>query len=157
TLAAVPVALAVQLPLSWLTGDSWLPDPRLLVHVRNAHKAVHGSNSRAWDRSGHFTPARFEAVLSKYDKDGKGGLTLWEVIRFLRGQANLGDLIGIMASAGEWLMTWALLRDSKGVLRREDMRGMYDGTAFYRLAERNGYKHYGMLTAREPAVMKGYA
>ncbi|GIL81966.1 hypothetical protein Vretifemale_10894, partial [Volvox reticuliferus] len=38
TLAAVPVALAVQLPLSWLAGDSWLPDPRLLVHVRNAHK-----------------------------------------------------------------------------------------------------------------------
>ncbi|EFJ43527.1 subunit of Retromer complex [Volvox carteri f. nagariensis] len=157
TLAAVPVAMAVQLPLSWLTADSWLPDPRLRVYVRNAHKVVHGSNSKAWDRSGHFTPARFEAVLSKYDRDGKGGLTLWEVFSFLRGQANLGDVLGIMASSGEWIMTWALLRDSTGVLRREDIRGMYDGTAFYRLAERNGYKHYGMHGGRAPAVKIGYA
>ncbi|GLC66429.1 hypothetical protein PLESTF_000426300 [Pleodorina starrii] len=118
---------------------------------------VHGSNSKAWDRSGHFTPARFEAMLSKYDRDGKGGLTLGELISFLRGQANLGDVAGMMASAGEWVMTWALLRDSTGVLRREDIRGMYDGTAFYRLAERNGYKHYGLQTGRAPAVLKGYA
>ncbi|GLC43370.1 hypothetical protein PLESTM_001463700 [Pleodorina starrii] len=157
SLAAIPVALAVQLPLCWLTSDSWLPDLRLNVHVKNAHKVVHGSNSKAWDRSGHFTPARFEAMLSKYDRDGKGGLTLGELISFLRGQANLGDVAGMMASAGEWVMTWALLRDSTGVLRREDIRGMYDGTAFYRLAERNGYKHYGLQTGRAPAVLKGYA
>ncbi len=62
-----------------------------------------------------------------------------------------------MASSGEWLMTWALLRDSTGVLRREDIRGMYDGTAFYRLAERNGYADYGLQTARAPAFKKGYA
>ncbi len=61
------------------------------------------------------------------------------------------------ATTTEWLFTWWLMRDAKGVLRREDMRGTYDGTAFYRLAERNGYKHYGMTTARAPAVQKGYA
>ncbi|KAG2501800.1 hypothetical protein HYH03_000300 [Edaphochlamys debaryana] len=155
--AAVPAALAVQLPMAWLTADSWLPDPLLRAQVKNAHKVVHGSNSRAWDRSGHFTPARFEALLSKYDRDGKGGLSLLDVLSMLRGQANLGDLLGMAASTGEWLMTWALLRDDTGVLRREDMRGMYDGTAFYRLAERNGYKHYGLESARRPAVEKGYA
>ena len=54
-------------------------------------------------------------------------------------------------------MTWALLCDSSGVLRREDMRGMYDGTAFYRAAARNGYSHYTLETGRAPAVAKGYA
>ncbi|PNH11858.1 Peroxygenase [Tetrabaena socialis] len=157
SLVALPVALAAQVPLAWATGDSWLLDPRLLVRVRNAHRVVHGSNSKAWDRSGHFTAARFEALLSKYDRGGKGGLTLGEVLQMLRGQANLGDVVGIVASSAEWLLTWALLRDATGVLRREDIRGMYDGTAFYRLAERNGYKHYGMRSARAAAVQKGYA
>ncbi|KAG2449015.1 hypothetical protein HYH02_005769 [Chlamydomonas schloesseri] len=157
TLACIPLAAAVQLPLAWLTSDSWLPDPLLRVHVKNAHKVVHGSNSRAWDRSGRFTPARFEALLSKYDADGKGGLSGWEVLQMVRGQANLGDLLGTLASAGEWAMTWALLCDSGGVLRREDMRGMYDGTAFYRAAARNGYAHYTLETGRAPAVAKGYA
>ncbi|GFR39849.1 hypothetical protein Agub_g346, partial [Astrephomene gubernaculifera] len=99
----------------------------------------------------------FEAALSKYDRGGKGGLSLWEVLALVRGQANLGDVMGVMAMTGEWLMTWALLRDSTGVLRREDIRGMYDGTAFYRLAERNGYKRYGLQSARAAAVKKGYA
>ena len=40
TLACIPVAAAVQLPLSWLTSDSWLPDPLLRVQVKNAHKWV---------------------------------------------------------------------------------------------------------------------
>ncbi len=57
-------------------------------------RAVHGSNSKAWDRAGRFSPARFEALLSKYDKDGKGGLSLWEVLAMVRGQSNLGDIMG---------------------------------------------------------------
>lgn len=55
---------------------------------------MHGSNSKAWDRFGRFSPARFEALLSKYDKDGKGGLSLWEVLAMVKGQSNLGDVMG---------------------------------------------------------------
>ena len=35
---AVAMALLAQVPLAWLTADSWLPDPLLRVYSKNAHK-----------------------------------------------------------------------------------------------------------------------
>lgn len=34
-----------------------------------------GSDSGVYDTEGHFIPQKFEELMSKYDKDGKGGLT----------------------------------------------------------------------------------
>lgn len=147
------IALAVHFGLSYITQDSWIPDPRLIIYTKNAHKSIHGSTSTTWDHEGRYSPARFEAILSKWDREGKDGLNVWELARFVRASWNYLDLLGIIASSGEWALTWMIFKDKDGILHREDMRGMYDGTAFYRMAERNGHVHYGM-DARVEAVSK---
>lgn len=38
TLWCAMVTPMVHLPLAYLTQDSWIPDPRMLVRTRNAHK-----------------------------------------------------------------------------------------------------------------------
>jgi hypothetical protein len=47
-----------------------------------------------------------------------------------------------MAAMGEWGLAWWLFRDGAGLLRREDFRGQFDGSAFYRLAQRNGVQYF---------------
>lgn len=47
-----------------------------------------------------------------------------------------------MAAAGEWLLAWWLFRDSSGLLHREDFRGQFDGSAYYRRAQRNGVDYW---------------
>ena len=58
-------------------------------------------------------------------------------------------------TALQWLLAWWLLRDTTrdGRLHKADVRGLYDGTALYRLADRNGCPWYGMA-ARRDAVEK---
>lgn len=38
TLLALPMAFLAQLPLAYMTGDSWIMDPRFIVKTKNAHK-----------------------------------------------------------------------------------------------------------------------
>ena len=57
-------------------------------------------------------------------------------------------------TALQWALAWWLLRDAvDGRLHKADVRGLYDGTALYRAADRNGYPWYGMA-ARRDAVAK---
>jgi vacuolar protein sorting-associated protein 35 len=54
----------------------------------------------------------------------------------------------------QWLITWWLFRDDYWNLRKNDVRGIYDGTAFYRLADRNGHPWYGMSARRDAVAEK---
>ena len=39
-------------------------------------------------------PSKFEAIFSKYDKDGKGGLTWLEGLKMIRGNRMIADPVG---------------------------------------------------------------
>lgn len=49
----------------------------------------------------------------------------------------------------QWLLTWWLFRDDDWQLRKSGMRSLYDGTGFYKLADRNGSPWAGMATRRD--------
>lgn len=129
---------------------------------------------------------RFEDILSKFDGEDKGGLSLSDILRMAAANRNLWDPIGgcvrscsscleaagkvllsmpkqptppcgavvtvacaalhmctracllvhaRLASLGEWWLLWLIAADPSGVVSREKIRGCFDGTLFYRIAE----------------------
>jgi len=73
--------------------------------------------------------------FSKYDKDNKGGLNLYDIRDLVHGNGNVWDPIGWFFAAFEWGTLYALCADEHGLIRKEDIRSQYDGTLFYRVAE----------------------
>lgn len=78
---------------SYPTLPAWIPDPFFRIYVVNTHKAKHGSDSGSYDTEGRFVPQRFEDIFSKY-ADGEDGLTIWNVLKLLKGQRLIADPIG---------------------------------------------------------------
>jgi Ca2+-binding EF-hand superfamily protein len=54
-----------------------------------------------YDSEGRFRPQNFEDFFSKYDKDGKGGLSKQDLVTALRGQAFAFDFFGCTATVLE--------------------------------------------------------
>lgn len=84
--------------LSYPTVPSILPDPLFRIFTQRMHKAKHGSDSMSYDNEGRFRPQNFEDFFSKYDKDNKGGLTVYELLDAWKGQAFVLDFFGWSAS-----------------------------------------------------------
>lgn len=148
------VALFFHVYFAYKTQDSWIPDPRLIIYTKNARRTVHGSATGCYDENGHFVPAKFERLWERYDRSGRGRLTFWDVLAIIQDHVDLRDVYGAVSTTFQWLLTFWLFHDEYWQLRKADIRGIYDGTAFYRLADRNGFPWYGMA-ARRRAVEKG--
>ncbi|OJD36787.1 caleosin domain-containing protein [Diplodia corticola] len=130
------VALIIHGALSYPTVPHLLlPDPLFRIYVERAHKQKHGSSSDTYDNEGRFRPQQFEDMFAKYDDGNKGGLDAWDLVRFWRGQVLVFDFFGATASALEWFATYLLLWPEDGVLRKEDVRRVYDGSIFQHKAD----------------------
>ncbi|EGY20893.1 caleosin domain-containing protein [Verticillium dahliae VdLs.17] len=121
---------------SYPTVSSWLPDPLFRLYVGNIHKAKHGSDSGTYDTEGRFVPQKFEDMFAKYSKgENRESLTLWDVWDLHKGQRLLADPIGWGGNVFEWVATYIMLWPDDGKMRKEDIRGIYDGSLFYKIAE----------------------
>ncbi|THW00699.1 Caleosin-domain-containing protein, partial [Aureobasidium pullulans] len=120
----------INVNLSYPTSPSWIPDPFFRIHISNLHKDKHGSDSMAFDNEGRFKPQNFEDLFSKYDRGNKGGLDAYDLIRMHKGQRMAMDFFGWSAAFFEWLATYLLLWPEDGVLRKDDVRRIYDGSIF---------------------------
>ena len=60
----------------------------------------------SYDAEGRFRPQQFEDFFAKYDKEGKKGLTKWDVVTALRGQALAFDFFGGTAAVLECEYLW---------------------------------------------------
>ncbi|KAF2204461.1 Caleosin-domain-containing protein [Delitschia confertaspora ATCC 74209] len=120
---------------SYPTVPGWLPDPFFRIWIKNIHKDKHGSDSGTYDGEGRFIPQKFEDIFSKY-AEGRDYLTIWDVTNLWKGQRCLADPIGWGGAIFEWLATYILLWPEDGKMKKEDIRGIYDGSIFYTVAER---------------------
>jgi peroxygenase len=50
------------------------------------------------------------------------------------------DPIGWGGAAFEWLATWILLWPRDGIIRKDDMRAIYDGSIFWKIAKEQRMK-----------------
>ncbi|KAI9818945.1 MAG: hypothetical protein M1832_004113 [Thelocarpon impressellum] len=121
--------------LSYPTMPTVLPDPFFRIFVSRMHKNKHGSDSMTYDNEGRFRPQQYEDFFAKYDRDGKGGLSKMDLWDAWKGQRLVFDLFGWSASFLEWLATYLLIWPEDGILRKEDVRGVFDGSIFYKKAE----------------------
>ncbi|KAF2438424.1 Caleosin-domain-containing protein [Karstenula rhodostoma CBS 690.94] len=120
---------------SYPTLPSWLPDPFFRIYIANIHKDKHGSDTGTYDNEGRFVPQKFEDIFEKY-ADGRDFMTLWDVGDMLKGQRCIADPIGWGGALFEWLATYLMLWPDDGRMMKEDIRGIYDGSVFYKIAAR---------------------
>ncbi|KAI1655936.1 Caleosin-domain-containing protein [Daldinia decipiens] len=132
-------AFIIHANFSYPTVSGWLPDPFFRVFIANVHKDKHGSDTGTFDTEGRFIPQRFEDVFSKYGK-GHDYLTIWGVVDLLKGQRCIMDPVGWFGAFFEWLATYLMLWPADGKMRKDDIRGIYDGSIFYTLASRRAAK-----------------
>jgi hypothetical protein len=88
----------------------------------------------SYDNEGRFRPQMFEEIFTKYDAEGKGGLNVADLCRFHKGQRNAMDFWGWSATGFEWLALYILLWPEDGIVRKEDVRGVFDGSIFQKKA-----------------------
>lgn len=130
--------------LSYATTQGLVPDPFFRLDMRRIHKAHHGSTSGSFDAEGRFNPQAFENIWAKYDKSGKGGLTFNEIFDSLSGQRMFFDPFGAFATLLEWMASYLLIWPEDGVLRKEDMRKLIEGSLFQEKAD-----EYAKKTAKK--------
>ncbi|KAK3150907.1 hypothetical protein QOZ80_3AG0239260 [Eleusine coracana subsp. coracana] len=126
-------AFFINLALSYPTQSGWLPSPLLSIHIKNIHKGKHGSDSETYDTEGRFDPSKFDAVFSKYGRTVQNALTKDELNFMLKSNRNMYDFIGWIAASAEWKLLYDVAKDKDGLLQRETVRGVFDGSLFDRL------------------------
>jgi peroxygenase len=154
-------AYIINVNLSYPTQPSWVPDPLFRIYTKNIHKNKHGSDSMSYDCEGRFMPQKFEDIFAKYDKDNKGGLDRSDLARFHKGQRMTMDFFGWSATFLECKSTitsfdtskvlttcqglgvYLLLWPEDGVLRKDDVRRVFDGSIFEQKAQEHSKKSRG--------------
>jgi peroxygenase len=98
------------------------------------HRTKHGSDSETYDTEGRFVPDKFEAIFSKFDKEGKGGLNLRDIGDMVHQNMNVNDFVGWIAERLEWYTFYLLAANEDGIITKEKIRAMYDGSLFEMIA-----------------------
>jgi len=124
--------LLINLPFAWWTSPSWWPT--LTFRIGNIHRCRHGSDSQIYDQDGNFHEDRFEQFWQRFDKDGDEQLSFWELLRATEYQRNGWDFFGWTASKLEWFFLYLLIAE-KGKVRKELVRGVFDGTLFEKIEQ----------------------
>ncbi|KAH7119625.1 Caleosin related protein-domain-containing protein [Dendryphion nanum] len=123
----------IHINFSYPTSPTWLPDPFFRLYLKNAHRTKHGSDTGTYDAQGRFIPQKFEDIFSKY-AEGRDYLTVQDVITMFQGQRCISDPIGWGGFIFEWGVTYLMLWPEDGRMKKEDIRGVYDGSIFYNIA-----------------------
>jgi len=132
-------------------GHSWLPDPWLRIYVGSIHKAKHGSDTGVFDLDGHFHQDRFDGMFDRWDEDRCAGLSADQMWRMWKKNRCAADVAGWSFAFMELWTTWLLLQKD-GRVWKDDLKGCYDGTLFWKISEeqsggigQNGWqKGYGV-------------
>jgi len=138
-----PIAIFGTLVFHFFFGPAtqphWIPSPFLNIYTSRIHRGKHGSDTESYDTEGRFVPQKFEEIFSKYDTHRHGYLTIWETWQMVNGNRNNADLIGFLAGMAKWILMF-IIAGKHNKLYKEDVRMVFDGTLFFRIAEENEQK-----------------
>ncbi|MED6173357.1 putative peroxygenase 4 [Stylosanthes scabra] len=133
-LLSVFSAIFVNLGLSRKTRlDKSLSAILLPIEVKHIHKGKHGSDSGVYDSEGRFVPSKFEEIFAKHARKHPNALTSDELMGMLKANRVPKDYKGWLASYTEWKILYVLCKDEDGLLNKEVVRAVYDGTLFQRM------------------------
>ncbi|KAM7254700.1 hypothetical protein ACFE04_019941 [Oxalis oulophora] len=103
------------------------------IEVKNIQMAKHGSDSGVYDSEGRFVPSQFEEVFKKHARTNGNALTSDELMEMLKARREPKDYNGWLAAYSEWKVLYVLCKDKNGLLQKDTIRGVYDGSLFERL------------------------
>ncbi|KAF8060816.1 Caleosin related protein-domain-containing protein [Lyophyllum atratum] len=129
--------LLIHASFSWITYGTLLPDPYFRLRVENMHKAKHGSDSECYTTTGAFDEDRFNDMFDRYSAEPHTHLTFSEGLSMIHGNRNVFDPFGWATAAFEWLTTYLVLWPQDGKMKKQDIRGVYDGNLFYEVSGRS--------------------
>ncbi|KAF0932547.1 hypothetical protein E2562_010430 [Oryza meyeriana var. granulata] len=107
--------------------------PRLSIYIENIHKGIHGSDSGTYDSEGRFVAEKFEEIFTKHAKTVPDALTSDEIDELLQANRKPSDYSGWVGASAEWKMLYRLGKDKDGLLRKDVVREVYDGSLFAKL------------------------
>lgn len=148
-----------------------LPDPLFRIYLPQINAAKHGSDSGTYDHEGRFRAQQFADFFNKYGErletvDGYGdfGMTYGQALKGVKAQRCVMDLFGIFAATFECMYcgcfgsemvanicapgtaTYITIWPEDGIMRMEDVRGVFDGSYFYKTA---GARRSAYLSAKK--------
>ncbi|KAG8382715.1 hypothetical protein BUALT_Bualt05G0106200 [Buddleja alternifolia] len=110
------------------------------IEVKDIQMAKHGSDSGVYDKEGRFVQSKFEEIFSKHALTQPHALTSEELKKFLKSNREPKDYAGWLASYSEWKILYILCKDKNGMLHKDTVRAVYDGSLFERLAKERAAK-----------------
>ncbi|PWA79066.1 caleosin-related, EF-hand domain pair [Artemisia annua] len=111
--------------------------PNLLfpIYLENIHLAKHGSDSGVYDTHGRLVHSKFEEIFHKHAHTSSDALTADELNEFVKGNREPKDYKGWIGGLVEWKFLHHIAKDNKGVLEKDTIKAVYDGSLFEKLAE----------------------
>ncbi|XP_010474261.1 PREDICTED: probable peroxygenase 4 [Camelina sativa] len=103
------------------------------IEVKNIHLAKHGSDSGVYDKDGRFVASKFEEIFTKHAHTHSDALTKEELKELLNANKEPNDRKGGILAYAEWKVLYDLCKDKNGLLQKETVRAVYDGSLFEKL------------------------
>ncbi|MFS7896315.1 putative plant seed peroxygenase [Helianthus anomalus] len=118
--------------------------PNLLfpINIVNITMGKHGSDSGVYDSHGRFVPSKIEEIFQKYARTNPEALTADELDEFLKGNREPKDYGGWIAGLTEWKTLYYLAKDKNGLLEKDTIKTVYDGSLFEKMAAETAKKKH---------------
>nr|XP_007153267.1 hypothetical protein PHAVU_003G020800g [Phaseolus vulgaris]ESW25261.1 hypothetical protein PHAVU_003G020800g [Phaseolus vulgaris] len=132
-LLATGGAIFINVFLSGSTRPGKFPSLLFPIEIKNIQRGKHGSDTGAYDTEGRFVPSKFEAIFSKHAHTNPNYLTYDELKEMIKANREPKDLAGRIGSFVEWSVLYKVAKDKNGLLQKDAIRAVYDGTLFEQL------------------------
>ncbi|XP_015932055.1 probable peroxygenase 5 [Arachis duranensis] len=129
-LLSIGGTLFINVFLSRITRPGKFPSPLLPIEVKNIQLGKHGSDTGVYDTEGRFVPSTFEKIFIKHAHTHPNALTYDELKEMIKANRQPKDLKGRIGSFVEWHLLYKIGKDKHGLLQKETIRGVYDGSVF---------------------------
>ncbi|KAF5750123.1 hypothetical protein HS088_TW03G00455 [Tripterygium wilfordii] len=134
-LLSTVASIFINVGLSHKTRPGKFPSPLFPIEVKNIQRGKHGSDSGVYDTEGRFVPLKFEEIFIKHARTHPDALTSDELEQMLKYNREPKDYGGWIGGLTEWKILYFLCKDKKGLLHKDTIRGVYDGSLFQRMEE----------------------
>ncbi|PON47775.1 Caleosin-related [Trema orientale] len=123
-------AIFINIGLSGSTRPGKFPNPLFPIEIKNIHLGKHGSDSGSYDTEGRFVPEKFEEMFRKHAHTYPDALTSDELNELLKANRVPKDFAGWIGALSEWKILYLIAKDENGLLYKDKVRAVYDGTLF---------------------------
>ncbi|KAI3940604.1 hypothetical protein MKW92_050199 [Papaver armeniacum] len=123
-------ALFINMGLSGKTRPGKFPNLLFPIEVQHIAKSKHTSDSGVYDTEGRFVSSKFEELFHKHSNTNANALTADELSSLMKANRVPKDYKGWVASYTEWKILYILCKDKNGLLHKETVRAVFDGSLF---------------------------